>query len=174
MDPKAMLAHMARAGKKHTVNKAGIRFNGVDYVSNEIARFRRQKVDVRFFPNETDWIEVFDGHTYIGRAYRSDSLSEETRNQIMMQRANALQTIRNTDAEARRWKNHVAHAINEGHDPEYFPVLEPGDVKTNGSEQPGIEMPRINKSSSGKKSSKGKESKLIPSLAAEFEGEESA
>lgn len=121
MEPALMRSYMTQADRAHTVNKAGIRFRGVDYTCRALAPYRRKKVNVRYMNTVTDWIEVFDGNAYIGRAWRADRLPEAERLAVLEQRKKTTKEFRELEQRTRQTRAHFAMALNEGWDPKSLP-----------------------------------------------------
>lgn len=118
MAPDVMLAHLTVTDRLHTVHKSGIRFRNKDYTSAELAPYRKQEVTVRYLATVKDWIEVFDGTTYIGRAWLADRLTDDEANRLMLQRGRIEKQFRQVEHEARRIRTHFAMAVNEGWEPD--------------------------------------------------------
>lgn len=140
MAPDVMLAHLTVTDRLHTVQKSGIRFRNHDYISEELAPYRTKGVTVRYLATVKDWIEVFDGPTYIGRAWLADRLTDQERDRMMLQRGRIEKEYRQTEHEARRMRSHLAMALDEDWDPDDLPApptptgaLPPDDAPTSGS-----------------------------------------
>ena len=125
IDHDLMLANLTVTARPHTVHKSGIRFKNRDYICTELAPYRKKLVNVRYLASVTDWIEVFDGTTYIGRAWLADHLSDVERSRILLNRARVEKQYRKVEQQARQHRTHLAHAINEGWDPEDLPDAPP-------------------------------------------------
>lgn len=121
IDPMLMRANMTQSTDLRTVNKSGIRFRNRDYISSDLAPYRKKQVTVRYLSTVTDWIEVFDGTTYIGRAWEASKLSEAERAAFTAQRARTTRTFRDLEQRTQRSRSHLAVALNEGWDPESLP-----------------------------------------------------
>ena len=66
------LRHLLLAGVERTVNKDGIRFNGLAYVAPELQGRRGQSVHVRFMPHDDRFVEVYlDGQRRVPRIRRA-------------------------------------------------------------------------------------------------------
>jgi len=175
IDPRVMLAHMARLDRQRTVNKAGILFKGNYYADDLLAPYRKKLLSVRYLPHVTDWIEVFDGHTYICRAYLSGSLPPEERDAIMLERGRAIKKFRAHERATLRIRNHVAQLMNEGHeivDASDYTINEPSEVFEVVSEE--RVLPRLNKAPSRGRARKTGPSPFLESLANEFKRGETA
>lgn len=113
--PQALLlAHLAQADRPRTVNKAGIAFRNINYVAQCLAPYRRKRLMVRYLPSVTEWIEVFDGTKYVGRAYRADQLPSTERNRILLQRARQDKQLRLIQGEEKRRRRHLTKAEDSG------------------------------------------------------------
>jgi hypothetical protein len=110
ISPASMLANLTVSGETRVVNKSGIRHRGVDYISVALSKYRKRELSVRYLPSVRDWIEVFDGNTYVGRAWRADTLSEAERNRILLERVRLETRARANDHMARQHRAHIAAA----------------------------------------------------------------
>jgi hypothetical protein len=125
IDGDVMLANLTVTSQQHTVNKAGIRFRNEDYVSVELGPYRKKTVTVRYLPTVKDWIEVFDGDTYIGRAWLATRLPTDERSRITVSRARQEKQFRAVEHAAQQHRAHVLAAVQEGCDPESLPASPP-------------------------------------------------
>jgi putative transposase len=119
ISPELMLAHMTIEDRLHTVNKSGIRFRGADYVCAGLGPLRTKQVTVRYLPSVREWIEVFDGDDYVGRAWRQDVLPEVERNKVLLERARVEKAMRATERDALNHRNHLAEVEGEMFDGEH-------------------------------------------------------
>jgi len=71
------LRHLLLAGVERTVNKDGIRFNGLAYVAPELQGRGGQSVHVRFMPHDDRLIEVYLDGKHLCTAYPQGQLSAE-------------------------------------------------------------------------------------------------
>jgi hypothetical protein len=95
-------AMMMRASFDRAINGEGIRFRGVDYLAPELNAYREKglKVTVRYLVRETRFIEVFDGDTWICRAYDRRLLTETQRQAILRNRERDLDLLKRVNAAA--------------------------------------------------------------------------
>ena len=95
----------------YAVTKNGMSVNKIAYQSADLTRYigRGKLLTVRHLPGATEWIDVWDGDTYICRAWAKSSLPPEEQNKITARRrsisaqVNAAekrsQAMRDTDAD---------------------------------------------------------------------------
>lgn len=121
IDRNVMLANLTAAGDSRVVNKSGIRFRNRDYISAEIGAYRGKEVSVRYLTSVTAWIEVFDGDTYVGRAWDARRFSEEERSRFTLDRGRVEKKHREIERRAKDARAHLAIAVNEGWDPDGLP-----------------------------------------------------
>ncbi|WP_176522994.1 Mu transposase C-terminal domain-containing protein [Blastococcus aggregatus] len=95
-------AMMMRASFNRAINGEGIRFRGVDYLAPELNAYREKgfKVTVRYLARETRFIEVFDGDTWVCRAYDRRLLTETQRQAILRNRERDLDLLKRVNAAA--------------------------------------------------------------------------
>jgi hypothetical protein len=95
-------AMMMRASFDRAINGEGIRFRGVDYLAPELNAYREKgfKVTVRYLTRETRFIEVFDGDTWVCRAYDRRLLTETQRQAILRNRERDLDLLKRVNAAA--------------------------------------------------------------------------
>lgn len=107
-------AMMMRASFDRAINAEGIRFRGVDYLAPELNAYREkgQTVTVRYLKRETRFIEVFDGDTWICRAYDRTLLTDAQRQAILRNRENDLNLLKRVNAAAVQDRIH-RHAAGE-------------------------------------------------------------
>jgi hypothetical protein len=103
----------AMLSTKHlrTVNKNGIRFEGIDYVAAELNRLVGRKVSVRYLPNlelERLFVEVFAGHEWVCTAYPSHTLTPEQRTALLATRRRQYELLRTAEKEGARMRRDVA------------------------------------------------------------------
>jgi transposase InsO family protein len=94
-----------------TVNKNGIRFQGIDYVAAELNRLVGRKVSVRYLPNlelERLFIEVFEGDEWVYTAYPSHTLTPEQRTALLATRRRQYELLRTAEKEGARMRRDVA------------------------------------------------------------------
>ncbi|WP_412734295.1 Mu transposase C-terminal domain-containing protein [Krasilnikovia sp. MM14-A1259] len=73
----ATLRHLLLAGVERTVNKDGVRFNGLAYVAPELQGRGGQAVHVRFMPHDDRFVEVYLDGAHLCTAYPQGQLSAE-------------------------------------------------------------------------------------------------
>ncbi|SEP14980.1 Mu transposase C-terminal domain-containing protein [Trujillonella endophytica] len=107
-------AMMMRASFDRAINGEGIRFRGVDYLAPELNAYRETgaKVTVRYLSRETRFIEVFDGDTWICRAFDRRLLTETQRQAILRNRERDLDLLKRINAAAVQDRRHQ-HATGD-------------------------------------------------------------
>ncbi|MBB4744001.1 putative transposase [Actinoplanes octamycinicus] len=95
----AQLRHLLLAGVERTINKDGIRFNGLAYVAPELHGRRGQSVHVRFMPHDDRFIEVYLDGQHLCTAHPQGQLSPE---QVEAFRSHARDESRRLGAARRR------------------------------------------------------------------------
>lgn len=139
-----MLAHLTTTAELRTVHKEGIRFRNGNYMCAALAPYRKRKVTVRYLATVTDWIEVFDGDEYVGRAWLTDHLSETERSRILLQRARTEKQYRLVEQKARQHRTHFARAVAEGWDADSLPHAPTLTAGFTGEENTGDALPILN------------------------------
>jgi transposase InsO family protein len=101
-------AMMQRASFDRAINAEGIRFRGVDYLAPELNAYRETgaRVTVRYLSRETRFIEVFDGDTWICRAYDRRLLTDTQRRAILRNRERDLALLKRINAQANQDRLH--------------------------------------------------------------------
>lgn len=122
-------AMMMRASYDRAINAEGIRFRGVDYLAPELNAYREkgQKVTVRYLKRETRFVEVFDGDTWICRAYDRTLLTDAQRQAILRNRERDLDLLKRVNAAAVQDRIH-RHAAGE--DSAYDGDIDPDGQKS--------------------------------------------
>ena len=109
--PEQLMPAMLTANKVRTVNKNGIRFEGVDYVAAELNRLVRRKVTVRHLPNmelERLFIEVFDGDEWVCTAYPSHTLTPAQRVALLAERRRQYEQLQEAQKDGARRRRAIA------------------------------------------------------------------
>jgi putative transposase len=102
---------MPTTKQPRTVNKNGIRFDGVDYVAAGLNRLVGRKVTVRYLPNlelERLFIEVFDGDEWVCTANPSHTLTAAQRTALLAERRRQYEKLREAQKAGARMRREVA------------------------------------------------------------------
>jgi transposase InsO family protein len=77
-DPEWISTHMMPVSKKHKIYKKGISYKGTWYSHPLLDQglFGRE-VDIRYLHGETDWIDAWDGDTFIARLWDPTAVGDE-------------------------------------------------------------------------------------------------
>jgi transposase InsO family protein len=118
IDADMVLTLMAKEDRPRTVGNSGIKFRKRKYHSAELSKYRFKEVSVRFFPHIPEWIEVFDGHNYIGRAFDTSKMPTEERNEVPIERNRVNKKAEQIYKAVAQRRNHEAALINEQCDAE--------------------------------------------------------
>ena len=101
-----LLSAMLTASKDRTVNKAGIRFENVDYIAPELNRMVGRTVQVRSLPGllpEDLFLEVFDTRgEWLCTAYPAATLTPKQIGQLMAARRRQYEALRDAEKEGSR------------------------------------------------------------------------
>lgn len=102
VDDVTIRAMMMRATTGRAINAEGIRFQGRDYLAPELNAYREKglKVTIRYLSRESRFIEVFDGDTWICRAYDRTLLTDTQRQAILRNRQQDLELMKRINAAA--------------------------------------------------------------------------
>ena len=108
----AMLRHGFLAETRpRKVSKNGLRFRNIDYTHPKLATYVGRKVELRYLPNDTTFIEVFIDGQHVCTAVPHARLDMEQRRQIVRNRTNELKNVDHVVKTSR--KRHAA-AIRAG------------------------------------------------------------
>lgn len=116
------------------VSKNGVRFRGVDYVHEKLAKLVGKKVTVRYLPNDRTFIDVHVDDAYVCTAAPYARLSKDERVQIIRNRNNEIARVDRIIKQSRKRAEHRALEGNPLLSPERDPEA-PASVIDDGSEE---------------------------------------